>query len=252
MDLVIISIIVISALIMELIDSALGMMYGTVLSPVLIIAGYDPLFVVPSILLSQAIGGFLATYNHNHFKNAEFSLKSNDLKIAIMIFSFGIIAVIIGAYVGSIIKPMYLKAYIGILCVIMGSIVLLKKKFIFSWAKVTFIGIISSFNKALSGGGFGPVVASGQIASGIESKKAIGITDFAEAPICLAAFISWMILNGFNYPPNDLILPLCLGAAIGGIIGPYLLFKAKSKKVVTWLVAILAIASGAYILYNLI
>ncbi|MCK4232918.1 hypothetical protein KAX75_00695, partial [candidate division WOR-3 bacterium] len=49
----------------EYIDSSLGMGYGTILSPVLIIMGFDPLIVVPSILLSQAVGGFTASIFHH-------------------------------------------------------------------------------------------------------------------------------------------------------------------------------------------
>ncbi len=40
------------ALICEIIDSSLGMLYGTILSPILIIAGFDPPVVIPSILFS--------------------------------------------------------------------------------------------------------------------------------------------------------------------------------------------------------
>ena len=252
MDYTVFVILFFSALVMELIDSGLGMMYGTILSPILLITGYDVLTVVPSILLSQACGGFIAIYQHNKFKNADFKRESMDLKIAGLIFGLGIIAIIIGAFVGTHIPKTYLKTYIGILCIIMGSIVLLKGKFIFSWMKISLIGGISAFNKALSGGGFGPIVASGQIASGVETKKAIGITDFAEAPICLVAFISWMFLNSFQYPPSYLIVPLCIGASIGGIFGPFILFKAKSKRLITILVGILAVVSGLWVLYKVL
>ena len=138
-----------AAIIMEFIDSSLGMMYGTILSPLLIIYGYDPLFVVPSILLSQGCGGFIATYQHNKYNNAEFNSKSKDLKIAGLIFVLGVIAVIIGEFVGIHINKDYLKIYIGILCIIMGSIVILKRKFKFSWKKISLIGAISAFNKSL-------------------------------------------------------------------------------------------------------
>jgi uncharacterized membrane protein YfcA len=244
--------IIIAAFVMEAIDAGLGMMYGTILSPVLIIAGYSPFVVVPSIVLSQAIGGVFATVHHHKYKNATFSLRSQDLKIAGFIFTFGLAAVVIGAFVGSIISAFALKLYIAILCILMGIIVITKKKFKFSWKKISLIGLISSFNKALSGGGFGPIVATGNIASGLEAKKAIGITDFAEAPICFASFAAWYILSGYIMPDTNLLIPLCIGAAFGGLTGPYLLSRVKSKKFVTILVGLLAIISGIYILYNLI
>lgn len=44
------------AIIMEFIDSSMGMMYGTILSPLLIGMGFRPEVIVPSILISQAVG----------------------------------------------------------------------------------------------------------------------------------------------------------------------------------------------------
>ena len=41
---------IVSAALCEFVDSGLGMMYGTVLSPVLILLGFSPQDVVPSIL----------------------------------------------------------------------------------------------------------------------------------------------------------------------------------------------------------
>jgi len=237
-------IIILSALIMEIIDSGIGMMYGTLLTPILILVEYDPKLVVPCVLLSQAIGGFAATYHHHKYKNAEFNWKSGDLKIAAFIFGIGLISVIIGAFIGIKLPKDYLKWYIGILCVIMGSIVLLRKKFNFSWKKVGFIGALSALNKSISGGGYGPIVASGNIAAGIQAKKSIGITDFAEAPICLASFIAWVALNKWTIPSYNLLIPLCIGAFLGGLIGPILLSKSKSHLLIARLVAILAIVSG--------
>jgi uncharacterized protein len=154
---------IVIAFIMGAIDAGLGMMYGTVSSPVLIIAGYSAFVVVPSMVLSQVIGGLFATVHHHKYKNATFSLGSQDLKIAGVIFGLGLFAVVIGAFVGSIISAFALKLYIAILCVIMGFLVITKRKFKFSWKKISGIGLISSFNKALSGGGFGPIVSTGKI-----------------------------------------------------------------------------------------
>ena len=49
----------------EFIDASIGMMYGTILTPVLLILGYSVIDIVPAILLSQAIGGFIASIRHN-------------------------------------------------------------------------------------------------------------------------------------------------------------------------------------------
>lgn len=240
----IIILLIIGAIICEFIDSYLGMMYGTILTPVLLIAGFNPLIIVPSILISQACGGFIASFRHHRFKNARFEVGSKDFKIASIIVGLGILAVIFGVFVGINIPKLWLQTYIGVLCVVMGSIALRNRIFKFSWKRIAGIGIISSFNKALSGGGFGPIVASGQVISGREGKEAIGTTDFAEAPICLIAFIFWVLLNGM--PNLTFILPLTGGAIIGGFFGPLALSKFKSRTKLKLIIGILVVGLGIW------
>ncbi|MFH0864436.1 MAG: sulfite exporter TauE/SafE family protein [Candidatus Gottesmanbacteria bacterium] len=233
----------------EFIDSYLGMMYGTILSPVLIIAGYDPKLVIPSILISQAVGGAIASWRHNKLKNALiFKKDSEDFKITLLIASLGIVATLIGAFIGaSMISRIWLKNYIGILCLIMGGSVLLKISFSFSWGKMVILSIISAFNKAVSGGGYGPLMSTGQIVVGRESKNSIVVTDFAEVPICLASFAVWVWIN--KWPNSPLIYILPIGAAIGGYLGPMALKKSKSKEKIARIVGALAFILGIAILF---
>jgi uncharacterized membrane protein YfcA len=233
----------------EFIDSYLGMMYGTILSPVLIMAGYDPKVVIPSILISQAIGGAIASWRHNKLKNAMiFKKDSRDLKVTILIATLGVIATSFGAVVGaSIIPKIWLKNYIGILCLIMGGSVLLRLAFSFSWGKMIFLSLISAFNKAISGGGYGPLMSTGQIVVGRESKSSIVVTDFAEVPICLVSFMVWVWIN--KWPETPLIYILPIGAAIGGFLGPIALKKVKSKEKLTKIVGALAFILGLAVLF---
>ncbi len=76
------------AMIMEFIDSALGMMYGTVLSPLLILMGYDVKAVVPSILISQSVGGFIASWRHHHLQNANFKAGTVDYHLSFCLLSW--------------------------------------------------------------------------------------------------------------------------------------------------------------------
>ncbi|MCK4491684.1 MAG: sulfite exporter TauE/SafE family protein, partial [Candidatus Altiarchaeales archaeon] len=74
-------VLIIMALIMETVDSSLGMMYGTLLSPILIGYGFEPQVVVPAILISQAIGGISGTISHHRFENANFRGLTRDTKV---------------------------------------------------------------------------------------------------------------------------------------------------------------------------
>lgn len=242
------TVVVILSIIMEIIDSGLGMMYGTLLSPILILLGYDPKLVVPAILISQAFGGATGAIGHHFRKNSDFSGLTRDLKISLAIIIPGIAACIFGAYIGQIIDKLYMKFYIGLLVVVMGWLCLRPIYYDFSWKKMWGIGLLSGFNKALSGGGFGPVTATGKILGGVDPKVSVGTTTLAEVPICVVSFITWIMLGGkisWAFPAA-----LCIGSLIGGYIGPILTARMDTGKLKT-AVGVLAVISGAWLLIDL-
>lgn len=260
------------AAICEFIDSSLGMLYGTILSPLLILAGFDPILVVPSILFSQALGGFTASIIHQRLKNVNFGLKSRnpryikaritelgykeafnrgttpDLKVSIYVISLGIIVTVLSALVAVNIPKIVLKTYIGILVLLMGIIILSNVSFKFSWRKMIGVGMLSAFNKAMSGGGFGPVVTAGQIIGGRDGKESIGSTTLAEAPICITGFLVYLLTTGIS--SWNLVLILTIGSMIGALIGPFFTARFKSGKKLKFVLGILAIFLGIWVLAN--
>jgi len=203
----------------EYIDATFGMGYGTILAPILLIIGFDPITCIPALLLSQAVGGMAASVFHHQFENVSFSRDSDDLKAALLISSFGIVATIVAAFVAVHISTIVLKTYIGILVFVMGVIVLMNRKFKFSWKKMVVVGALSAFNKGLSGGGFGPVVTAGQIMSGQKHKAAIGVTTLAEVPICATAFFAYLIARTIA-EVNPPILGLSVGSFMKTMFSP--------------------------------
>ncbi len=197
------------AFICEFIDSSLGMGYGTILTPLLILIGFEPTVAVPGVLLSQAFGGLAASIFHNQFENVSFKRDSKDLKIFFVISGFGILATIFAAVVSINIPKLVLTTYIGTLVFLMGFFVFWKHGFSFSWRKIIGIGLVSAFNKGLTGGGFGPVVTGGQILSGQDHKAAVGVTTFAQAPICICGFFTYLIGRTVNELPGKVLeLPM--------------------------------------------
>ena len=216
--------------------------YGTILGPLLIIIGFEPLIVIPSILISQALASLSASVFHHKYKNVRVHRNVRDGKITFIIIIAGLVATIIAVIFAIRLPKVYLKIYIGFLVLIMGSILLAKSRFNFSWNRITVIGILSGFNKALSGGGFGPIVTSGQVISGNGLKKSVGITTTAEAPICICRFFTYIFLNGFT----NFLLPLLLiiGALLATPFGPLKtknLEESKARKMVGMLIIILGI-----------
>jgi uncharacterized membrane protein YfcA len=217
------------ALVFEIIDASLGQGYGTLGSPVFILLGFDSKVVVPAILISQAIGGLAGAFFHHKLKNADFGhWQSEDIKKVYVIVSCGIVGVVAASFLGIKISKHVLSLYIGSMVLIIGILALSGLTWQFSWRKLILIGAISAFNKGLSGGGYGPLVAGGQTIIGVNSKAAVAITDFAEAPICLAGFLTWLLFGGeLNMV---LVLPMCLGAGIAPMIGAWITYKIPTHK----------------------
>jgi uncharacterized protein len=240
---------VVFAMVMEFVDSSLGMMYGTVLSPLLILIGYDVKSVVPSILISQAVGGFVASYRHHQLKNANFQTGTIDYHVTTTLIWFGVFACVIGVFISISISPKILNTYIAILVIVIALMILSGKTLIMTSKKIYALGFISAFNKALSGGGFGPLVAGGQLVFKDRSEKgAIGSTDFAEAPICLLSFFLWLLLNGL--PSISLMIPLCIGSVVGGFFGPVALSKIGSKEFLKKCLGVLVLIEGLWVIYK--
>jgi len=236
------------ALVMEIVDSSLGMMYGTLLSPILIGYGFGPLFVVPAILISQAVGGIGGTISHQKFKNADFNGFTKDTKIVLAMVIPGLLVVVVGVFAATNLSSLWVKTYIGILVIIMSVLCLSPLKYKFAWWKHYAVGILAAFNKALSGGGFGPVTSTGDIIGGLKSKVSIATTTFAEVCICLGAFVVYIFFVG-NL--NIVIaFALCIGTVVGGIVGPYISSRVSHHRL-RKCIGILGIASGIWLLWRI-
>jgi hypothetical protein len=209
------------AFVCEYVDSTLGGGYGTILSPVLLLFGFSPMQIVPTILLSELITGLLAGFFHHREGNVNLKPTTADifkiknmlsplgymekfrktvplhLKVALLLAACSIIGTIAAVLVAVNIPEFWLKLYIGCLVLMMGIVILvcLNRQFKFSWKKITFLGIIASFNKGMSGGGYGPVVTSGQILAGIEGKSAVGITSLSEGLTCVVGVITYILVS---------------------------------------------------------
>lgn len=242
-------IVAVMAIVMEVIDSGLGMMYGTLLSPILIIMGYDPKLVVPAILITQAIGGATGSIGHHIRGNTNFNGLTQHTKISLAIVVPGLLACVAGVFAGKLIPAFYMKTYIGFLVVVMGFLCLFPLYYVFTWKKMFGIGILSGFNKAFSGGGFGPVTSTGKILAGVDPKVSVGTTTLAEVPICAFSFLLWIVIGGkiqWQFP-----MALAVGALIGGLIGPAVTQKINTKWL-RWAVGILAVVSGGWLLLDLL
>jgi len=260
----------------EFIDSSLGMGYGTTLTPLLmLIFGFEPLQIVPAVLLSELVTGVLAGFTHHSMGNVNFrpqtmsltrifsGLKRSGgvdaithglpvhLQIVMALALAGVLGTVISVFIAISIPKFWLKLYIGVLVVTIGVVILgtLKRDFGFSWKKIWALGFIASFNKGMSGGGYGPVVTGGQIISGVEGKSAVGITSLSEGLTCLVGVIMYVVLK----ENTDWRLAPYLVA--GGILSvPISAYVVKISKTY-WLragIGVTTAALGLFTLYRVI
>ncbi len=222
--------VIVVAFLCEYIDSSLGMGYGTTLTPLLLLIGFKPLQIVPSLLLSEFITGLLAGFFHHRHQNVNFRKGTLDSKIAGLMSACSVVGALVAVFVAIKLPTFYLKLYIALIVLAMGITILvtLRHTFSFSWRKLSFLGLIASFNKGLSGGGYGPIVTGGQIISGVASKSAVGITSLAEGLTCLVGVVAYFAVT--NHTIDWKLAPyLVIGAVLSVPLATLTVRKMKAK-----------------------
>lgn len=255
------------AFVAEYVDSTLGMGYGTTLAPVLLLMGYGPMQVVPAILLSELLTGLSAGLAHHLAGNANFRPKASNgrtltenlrtlgyletvrhtlprhLKIALLLACCSIVGTLTAVLVAVSISKFYLTLYIGVMVLGIGIAILCsrRKDTAFSWRKVTGLGLVASFNKGMTGGGYGPVVTGGQLLCGVKGKNAVAITSLAEGLTCLVGFVAYLWVRGVQ---DWRLFPyLCVGALLSVPLSAYTVKRIPTSKL-KFVIGVVALALG--------
>ena len=216
----------------EFVDSALGMGYGTTLTPVLLMLGYEPLQIVPAILFSECVTGFVAAISHHEIGNVNLKPGTPAFKVALILAICSVLGVVIAVVVALNVPKSVVKLYVGVLVLLMGIAILLTlardRSSRFSWKRIVSLGFLAAFNKGISGGGYGPVVTGGHILSGVESKSAIAICSLAEGITSLAGVLTYLVAGeGIDW----LLAPsLVLGAVLSAPLAALAVSKASGKR----------------------
>lgn len=216
---------------LAMIDTAFGMGYGTLATPVLLIAGFQAIAIVPAVLLSQAIAAAFATGLHVKYKNVDlFDLKGSDARISAAVIIIGIIGVAAAVTLAIKLPSLYVKTYIGALVVAMGLLLLAKPRFGFSWSKVYAISLVNGFDKGISGGGFGPVAVGGLLSLGHRIRNSVGIAVFTAFVTNIAGVLLYFLFHTIVSNELFLIGSLSAGAVIGSLVGPGITGRLNGRK----------------------
>jgi hypothetical protein len=240
--------IVLLALGCEYVDSSLGMGYGTTLTPLLLLVGYDPMQVVPAVLLSEFLSGVTAGLLHHGLGNVDLRPGARPFQVAMTLAACSVAGTLVAVLIAVRIPQGVLKAYIGLLVLGMGLTILLTlgKTFDFSWKKVVALGLVAALNKGVSGGGYGPLVCAGQILSGVDEKAAISITSLAEGLVCLVGVVAYVATGG-GAIGWELAPSLVLGALLSVPLATLTVQRVSLPKM-RWAVGVAVSLLGIYTL----
>ncbi|HIC96221.1 TPA: sulfite exporter TauE/SafE family protein [Candidatus Bipolaricaulota bacterium] len=186
--------------------------------------------------------------------------RSQDAKVVLLLAGCGIVGTLVAVSLAVSIPKMVLKAYIGAMVLAIGVLILLQMHRhrrrarsgtgtgkTFSWRRLALIGLISSFNKGLSGGGYGPLLTGGQILAGREGKSAVGSTIFAEGFVCLVGFLAYLATQGPGKIDWGLTVPLVIGAVISAPLAALTTRKIPTEGL-KLIIAIVTIVLGSWTL----
>jgi uncharacterized membrane protein YfcA len=243
--------IVILAFACELVDSSLGMGYGTTLTPLLLLMGYKPVEVVPAVLISECVTGILAGFAHHELGNVDLRPDTRDFKVTLVLSGLSVVGVLLGVGIAVNIPSWAVKAYIGVLVLIIGLTTLKnhRREIPFSWKRIAGLGLLAAFNKGISGGGYGPVVTGGQVLSGIRGRSAVGIASLAEGVTSAVGTVAYLC-SGAPFP-SQLAPSLLLGATLSVPISAYVVSRLPAGRL-TLLIGSLSTGLGAYTLARVV
>lgn len=157
-----------AALCCEFIDSGLGMGYGTTLTPLLLLAGFTPLQIVPCVLFSEFVTGLTTSIMHHRDGNVDFFADRQARLTAFLLSILSVVGTVVAVTVALQVPRFWLKGIIAIIIISVGiaTLATVRRRFRYRRGHIIALGTIAAFNKGLSGGGYGPLVTAGQVVSG--------------------------------------------------------------------------------------
>ncbi|MBW2061612.1 MAG: sulfite exporter TauE/SafE family protein [Deltaproteobacteria bacterium] len=230
------------AMFFEFMDASAGMGFGTALTPLLLVLGFDPKQIVPVVMIQQGAAGIVGAFLHREFENVEWKFKpmSETIKLWLIIALVGCVAVafsIIATYALFKVGKVWIKLYVAILLLMMGviSVIQARKERPYKPKRMFGFAALAGFNKGVGGGGYGPVVTIGGLISGVPVKSMLAVTAICEGTVSAFAIIVWLALLTSGVTIDYVLLPtMMLATMFSAVAAPYMtrVFPEKLWKIV--------------------
>ena len=234
----------------QLVDGSLGMGFGVISSAVLLAQGVPPPLVSASINAAKLPTGATAAASNDYHKNIDWTLV-----IALSV--FGSIGGILGASVLSGLKGPALQYLVNTYLLLIGSFIVYRglsgiMPRVANKGRFRLIGFMGGLIEGI-GGSWGPIVNTGLLGSGVESRYAIGSTNVSEFVVSFVVFaaLSLSFYLGFWGHGTDWsqVAITVFGLAAGGLpaafFGGYLAKKAP-RRPLTVAVGLFALGVAIY------
>jgi uncharacterized membrane protein YfcA len=208
----------------QLVDSAIGMAFGSLSSSLLLIYGLPPQSLSATVHMAEIFGGSASAISHWRMKNIDFSLIKKLVGPAI-------IGAILGALLVTQFDNQTIKPWLGLYFVIIGIVIIIKT---ISPALIRMIkthreilGFFGGFFDAFGGAGWGEFVSSGLLLRGHDVRNAVGSLVTVEFIVSLTVSIIFFSTIGISNWPA--IVALAFGAIIAAPLGAWICKKAPVK-----------------------
>lgn len=227
------------------VDTGLGMGYGMILVPLLLLSGSRPFEAASLTLVSQLVVGTLGTIFHFKHKN----ISQEDLKKLYLAAVPAVIMATLGALANISLPPEYTVLYMAFIMLTLGTLLALGIKVRVGKSAFTLLSAIAGFNKGFTGTGFGPIIVSGGVFydNNVKSSVAVGTL----SGLLVSLFGSIPYLASFHFSTEKLLL-LTPFTILGSIIGPRFTKYFGSSPIASRIVGLFVILVTVIIFFEVI
>lgn len=234
----------------QLIDGTLGLGFGIISASVLLAQGVHPALVSASVNAAKIPTTGTAAFSHFLNKNLDWSLV-----IALAV--FGTLGGTLGMLLLTSLKGQALTTLVTTYLFFVGGLIIWRgikgttpRLLPGAWKRL--IGFVGGLIEGI-GGSWGPVVTTSLLGSGVNSRYAIGSSNFAEFAVSVTVFSAYAVAFSIGhwdggtdwrsvaYPVAGLIVGGLPAAMAGGWLA-----RIAPSRLLTVAVGLLAIAIGIY------
>lgn len=207
----------------QLVDSALGMAFGSLSSSLLLSIGFPAQSLSVTVHMAEIFGSSASAISHWRMGNLDKTLLK---KLALP----ALAGAVLGALLVTWFNNDFLYPLMGLYFTVIGSVIIIKalKPKIIRTIKThrEILGFIGGFLDAFGGAGWGEFVSSGLLLRGYDTRTAIGSIVTVEFIIAVAVSVVFFSTVGITSWPA--IIALALGAIAAAPLGAYICRKAPS------------------------